>query len=766
MEALYWAIEYESVLLSYLFLMFLWPIVVFGGHLKGKPFTYRFGFCVTVQPVLVSTVVLGLGFFHVLNRRLIAGLFYGVFLVFFLNKAIRLICRTVRLIWQIIRERMRGQKDTVRLIKRKAKESIWDFSVCVWSRLLEYVVLSLVILSGVLYFSYGSSQLHGYGCGDLYVHHSWIYGLIEGKIFSDGIYPQAMHCFVYCLNALFGIQVYSILLYLQCVHVVVFLFSAYCLLKEAFHWKYTPVLVLALYLMLDVVGANMIYGISRLQWTLPLEFGLYTPFLCALFLVRYLKNGYVTVHITMWKGKELKYCLDSNLFLFMMAVAASVAIHYYAAVMAFLLCISFAVFAWKKIFSRERFIPLCCAALCGTLVAAAPMTGALASGTPFNYSLLQDINSMDGESTREDFQREQEVQNGQTGQKREAEPESRQNIFHLIWEKLSGIYHYGYVRLYGEGRARGILILTGIAVCLEVIYRRRNKDSGELEVSYAPLLLISLLFILTYAMPYMGFAELIPGSRSCSTGNMVILAVACIPFDAFFARMFGSRKDIVQQRALAFSVAGICLVIFLTGSYRGFLFYEFMRYDSAVIVTNSIIEAFPKYSFLIVSPTDELYPVIEYGWHEELATFVQNCEKEDYTVAPEYVFIYVEKKPFLYAQPYFFEGPSWLGQGKKYFEEYIKYSEYRKMDPEYDGEFIASHVSAEEAQNNLANMANPWELYRELESRIILESKAYEWCRQFMSRHPDDMKVYYEDEDFICYYLMQDINAPYQLGVK
>lgn len=722
MESFYWTFEYGSVLLGYLYLMFLWPMVVFGKHLKGKSLTYRFGFCVTVQPVLVSTTVLGLGFCHVLNRRLVAVLFYGIFLASFLKKTVRFI------MWKI--RKPSGEKKY-----RISRSGFW-----------EYAILGLVILSGLFYFSYGSSRLHGYGSGELYVHHSWIYGLIEGKIFSDGVYPEAMHCFAYCLNALFGIQVYSIMLYLQCVHVVVFLISAYCLLKEVFHWKYTAVLALALYLMLDVSGSNMIYAISRLQWTLPLEFGLHTPFLAALFLVRYLKSGHIVAHFTVWKGKELKCRVDSNLFLFMMSVAASVAIHYFAAVMAFLMCVSFALSALKKIFSRERFVPLCCAVLCGTLVAAAPMAGALASGIPFNYYVLWDVNAMKGESAREELSREQEMQ----------ETEQRSG-------DLSGVYRYGYARLYGKGRARCILILTAAAVCLEAVYRRRDKYSNGANASYAPLILISIIFIVTYAMPYAGLFDLIPASGFCSSGNMLVLAVACIPFDGFLDRTIGTHKGMVQQRALAVSVAGMYLAVLLTGNYRGFLFYAFTRYDSAVMVTNSIIKAFPRKNFLIVSPTDELYHAIEYGWHEELVTFVQNCENEDYTVAPEHVFIYIEKKPFLYMQPYFFNGPFWLGQERKYIEEYIRYSEYREMYPTYGSEFIASGISDEEAQKSMTDLG---ECYVKLENRVILESKAYEWCWQFMLMHPDDMKVYYEDEDFICYYLTQDANAPYKLGVR
>ena len=66
----------------------------------------------------------------------------------------------------------------------------------------------------IIYFSYGAFQNHSYGWGDMYVHHAWIYGLKEGQIFSAGVYPEAMHCFVYCMDALFGVSIYSCLLFL------------------------------------------------------------------------------------------------------------------------------------------------------------------------------------------------------------------------------------------------------------------------------------------------------------------------------------------------------------------------------------------------------------------------------------------------------------------------------------------------------------------------------------------------------------------------
>lgn len=214
---------------------------------------------------------------------------------------------------------------------------------------IEYAVLAVLLVFGMIYFSYGAFQTPSYGFGDLYIHHEWIYGLMEGKIFSAGVYPEAMHCFIYCLDALFGIRVYSSLLFLQGIHVTVFLISAYLLLKEIFHWKYTPLLVLALFLTLDVVSADQVYSMFRLQITLPLEFGLHTQFLCALFLLRYLKYA----HEMKRQEKLTSCCWDENLFLFFMSLAASIVIHFYTTIMAFILCAAFAVFMLKKLFIKN-----------------------------------------------------------------------------------------------------------------------------------------------------------------------------------------------------------------------------------------------------------------------------------------------------------------------------------------------------------------------------------------------------------------------------
>lgn len=764
MDTAYWIMEYGKVFFGYLFLMFLWPSVVFGRHLKEKNRTYRFSFCVTVQIVIVNTVVLMLGLFHILNRLTVILFFYGIFF-YAVVKKLWLHRGKIRLP-HIPRFRYR-----FRDIRLRVREKIWECKQKIRPYLQGYGVLAVVLLFGMIYFSYGAFQVHCYGWGDLYVHHAWIDGLSKGTIFADGVYPEAMHCFIYSMNVLFGTEVYSILLFLQGIHVIVFLLSAFLLFREVFHWKYSPVFVIMLFLTLDVVSADHVYSMFRLQITLPLEFGLHTQFLCALYLVRYLRNS-LPFH---WKGRNTKYYWDENLFLFIMSFTASIAIHFYATIMAFIMCLSFASFALKKICSRKHLIPLAGGIMCGCVIAVLPMAGALASGTPFNYSIQWAIEAMDGEESR---QLENEGQDSEeTDQPQEIQykgidigglPKLLERGSRFFKKILPGTYRKGYVALYGEGRSKWILGFTGIAIALCVIGRfRPYKRLHQISQGYPPVILFTFFFIVTYAMPYLGYPELISDSRFCSVGHLMILAVTVMPVDVFFSWLTCFWSESVLRAISAFSTAGIYVFTILLGNYHGFLFYELSRYNSTVKVTNSIIENFPQYSYTIVAPTDELYPVSQYGWHEELQAFVQKSAGADYSLPSEYVFIYVEKKPLLYAQAHFFEGPSWLGE-EKYCDIY--WEKYSQKFP-YSGasqapEIKSSEVSETAAQSEMPKIYNAWFPYTRLENRTILESKAYKWCGRFAKLYPHAMKVYYEDDDFVCYYFRQEAGVLYNLGIE
>lgn len=779
METLYWIFEYGKVFCGYMFFMFLWPSVVFSKHLRSKDKVYRFSFCVLAQVIIANSVVLVLGLLHILNQWVVFSIFHGIFLISVAKKlnfqyrsgSLREILSSIYrfimgtsgiktfLFWMI------GK--AVGWLRRKLTEKFHD----IHSHLLEYIVLLAVVLYGMLYFSWGSFQSYGYFFSDMYVHHQWIDGLLKGEIFVSGVYPEAMHCFVYCVNTLFGIQVYSCIQLMGGIHIAVYLISAYCLMREIFQWKYTPVFVLAVFLTLDTaVNLNFIVSMSRLQSILPQEFGMYTQFLCALFLIRYLKSTKKSIYEIKFKDKNFKCYWNDDLFLFVLALADSIAIHFYITIMAFLLCVPFALFFIKRIFTKERFVPLVVAVICGVLIAVLPMGGALASGIKFQGSIYWALSVMEGEEpeseTEQESEQETEQEKGEkTDQVIEQVEDDSTNLLQKLENKIL-IFRQSYVESYGEERAKVMIFLMKVALFLLIIYQigiifrqiviKRSVKKWYFQL-YFPMIFASVIFMAMEKAPALGLPQLIEASRLHSIGHMFLLAVILMPVDMFFTLISLFCIENILHALSVLGIIGIYYVTIALGNYHGFLMEYLTRYDAAVMVTNSIINNFTKNKYTIVSPVDELYQVAPYGRHEELLTFVQEIQEEDYKLPTEYVFLFVEKRAIEYVQPRFFKGPSWLGS-TKYSERFSAIRTYPDMS--------VQEISQEKAQKDILFFNLPSQSYTDLESRTILESKAYLWCQNFSKLHPFKVHVYYENENFVCYYFEQNPYALYDLAIE
>ena len=156
-----------------------------------------------------------------------------------------------------------------------------------------------------------------------------------------------------------------------------------------------------------------------------MEFGLHTVCLSALFLINYLdreridKGSPVGAFSNIEKKddvaigrkvKQRKYFWDENLLLFMMALAAVIMTHFHAMLMALIVCISFAVFALKKIYNRKYLIPLTTAVICGVMIAVIPMAGALTQGIPFSTSIDWALNAVNGQESRDARETKEDVE--------------------------------------------------------------------------------------------------------------------------------------------------------------------------------------------------------------------------------------------------------------------------------------------------------------------------------------------------------------------
>lgn len=781
MGTFFWALEYGKVLFAYVLLMYVWPSVVFRKYLRGKGKVIRFSFCATVPIVVANTVVLGLGLLHILNAWTIRAFFYGTFLWGAFPRT-----RISEEQQEHVRRLLDGSEG-IKLFLLYGWESIYGslrrelkrFWQKVRPNVWEYGILGVIVLYGVVYFSYGALHIQSYGFGDDYTHHSWIYGLMQGVAFSGNIYPEGMHCFIYSMTALFGVQIYSCLLFVQGIHVSALLVSIYCFLKELFRFRYTAIFVLAVILTVKLPSMQLVYAVSRLQWTLPMEFGLHTMFICALFLVRYLKSAQRPAkegcaadertwtkriskikEISKIKGIFQLWTLD--LFIFSMALAASLAIHTYDTMMAFFLCLPISLCMVFKIFRDGHFKGLVAAVLCGTLIAVAPMLFARASGIPFQGSIGWAIGVMKGEISGDGSVIDEVEQPSQPQQ--ETGPAVTRAVNKIAWI-LKTIYKVEYIKLYqsplGDWIA-GLVLLGGMlwAVFRSAVFilgrsRKAVVSMGPINRfdSYPPLILAASIFFVLFGAEELHLPELVEEIRVCLTAHVLNIAAAAIPIDMVLsglARLGGKTWKNLLSIASAASVAVFYAAAMRFGFLHSYPYWELGRYTSVANVTERIKMDFSKDEFTVVSCTDEYYQIIDYGYHEELVSFLRNSNGTSYVLPTKYILIYVEKHPLSYAQRYFFTGPEWLG---------------REPDELFfgDKEIISDSVSEEMERADLPELSNEWDYYKVFDNRIAVESKAFFWCQNFMQRYENEMSVYYEDDDIVCYLIEQNPYRLYQL---
>lgn len=810
MENMHWLIEYAKVFSAYIFLMFIWPSVVFRKLLRGKSLTFQVCFCPTCSVVLINTVVLFLGLFHILNKWTVILFFYGVF-VFFLWRLIPFDKSLFGTLKRVVNKEY-GLKMFFSRIRRVFHVSCARFSRNIWLKikphLLEYLLLSILIIYGMIYFSWGAFQDYSYGFGDMYPHHSWIYNLTLGNIFSSGVYPEAMHCFIYAMHTLFGIKIYNCNLFLAGIHVIIYLLSAYCMLKEVFRWRGSILITMSLFLILRQDCIDGVFSMSRLQWTLPQEFGLFTQFLCAAFFVRFLKSS----HHAKWGRKVTRRVWDENLLVFALALSASISIHFYTTIMAFFLCLSFLAFSLRKTFRKTHFLPLVTAAVLGIAAAAVPMAGALASGIPFQGSIGWAMNIINGTDTKEgrgpnnatttptvaptvaptvtpapnngstssqgaDSPADGKVPDPQTP----SVPEIIENtapkepiidksirILKLIVTKLTrGVLANGYYTIYPK-QGKMYVLLTALSVIMLAAYKsviafvKKNVPDFELDShsldGHAPMLLASYMFMFLYAAPLIGLPELVAGSRLCSTIHLLLLTVAVMPLDLLFYILASCFAAGLVHALSGCALAAACFLVIKTGYYHGYLYFELTRYNSAVNLVEKLIETYPQYTYTVVSPTDELYQIIQSGRHTDLYAFMNSTKyATEFYIPTEYVFVFIEKKPLQYAQSHFFHGPAWLAQ-----EIYpALYTSYVSQCPDINSNEISAESAAE-----LYHTSKVWPIYTQLENRIILESRAYFWCQDFARRYTYETEIYYEDNDLICYRIHQNPQRLFNLVIK
>jgi len=757
----FWCAEYAKVLLAYVLLMFVYPSILFRSYLKGKGRVFWFCFCISSQIVLISTVVLLLGLFHLLNVWVCRLLFYGS-LVWSISRSVHLQMTPRYFIYKVNNHTYGVKLMLLKLgksISSTLRKAAGFVRGMVKGNVIELAALAVIVIYGMIYFSYGAFQEHSYGSGDLYVHHSWVYGLLQGQSFSEGIYPEGMHAVIYALHALFGTRVYSIILYLQCVHVAILLLSAYFLIRELFPWRYSGLIVLTIFLTMGLACYNEVYSMSRLQWTLPQEFALFAVFTIPLFLVRYLKSAGRLVR----GEKETRMFWSNDLVVFLLGIAVTVSVHFYAMFMAIFACIGVAIVWCRRLFDWHRFVPVMVSAVLAMVLVMVPMGIAFVEGMPFHGSINWALGVMEGkydqsgsteviEQSQSEEPGVQEASQSTFGEKVNAATNSLKNVICQYYgEKFGSFLWYSCLLCLGTW-----LLWRVVAWFLEKFLQRKSFPTDFFD-GYGTIAMISIIFITMLASNDLGIPPLVAGVRLCSVKHLFLIALLAVPIDlvgALLARF--SRSWMMQCMGAVGTVVALYIIV-ATGNFHSYLFYGLFRYPAAVEVSNSINSSIPKNQFTIVSTTDELYQINEYGFHEEYLTLLEKYREDNYYLPTPYVFFFVEKHPLQYGQSHFFNGPSWLALSR--YQGYAQQG-VSSLCPD----MLKGEISDEKADDEIViSGENLSTGYSVLSNREIVESAAARFIKVLRNRYPNNVSVYYEDEDFVCYCLKQNPNRLIEL---
>lgn len=156
--------------------------------------------------------------------------------------------------------------------------------------------------------------------------------------------------------------------------------------------------------------------------------------------------------------------------------------------------------------------------------------------------------------------------------------------------------------------------------------------------------------------------------------------------------------------------------------------------NEAVTCLTNILREEEDFKWTICSANDELRMGEDHGYHYETIEFLRKMERSGdnamLTIPTETVYFFIEKKPLDYA---------------------VKY--------EGSGQYISRKLAARQLPTG-----NGLSIYQ-AENRCIVMSRLYYWAQEFLEMYPNEMKVYLETDNFVCYKITQNMYRLYNFAI-
>ena len=757
-------LQFVGIFAAYTGLTVLLPAVMFRRVLRGRRLSEQFLMCYTFGNFYIINIVFAVQLLHISNFQTLV-LLTVVLSVLIWSRVNRislrkLIIKNAEACRKLLQGSM-GIKGAFYRVWQKFIRML-KYAICFFYRevvcnTLQWILAGAIVAA--LFWVYGRQLIltYGYRASDIPVHLNWINQMSRGNLFVSGVYPFGFHCMVYYLHTVFQVDTYVILCLFYLVQVFfihVVLLAMLKMLCRSLYFPYAGVLVY----ILGSFWARQTY--SRFGSSLPQEFGMIFVIPSIYFLIRFFQTEKENL-----KTKETKLTLGC----FAIAFSLTLAIHFYGTMIAGLCCIGIAVGYVFRFLNKEYFRRIMMTGIISVFLAVLPMAIAFAGGTPLQGSLGWGLSVINGGNS--DTQQEEkniDIQNmtieeiaaslngdtESTGNAGNAAVQSQTNTPVIteapnpslsekvggIPEKIKNVWNMMAQRLrefiinlpekwcaYAVLTGIGVLILLGLVF---IIFRRTAYGEMLMSAGFCMGILTLLL-----CAGNLGLPVLMDPARCSIYYAYLLVAVLTLLGDGILYLIFMPRilKVIRNAAALGLTVITVAGMIHQDLIKTPDFLSGYVSNGALTCLTNIIRENEDK-TWTIVSANDETQMGLDHGWHYETITFLRKLEKMDkdtkVIIPTKNVYFFIEKIPLDYSVVYSGSGQS---------------------------------ISKKGASQNLPNVGGI-SMYQG-EGRWILMSRMYYWAQAFMEKYPNDMKVYYESEDFICYVMPQNMYHQYNFAI-
>ena len=766
-------LRFTGIFAAYTGITVLLPEIMFRRILKGRRLSEQFLMSYTFGNFYIINIVFALQLLHISNFFTLTAVTVLMSILIGL-KVNRISLRRKLAEGKKIFCRLSDGSLGIRSAVGNLVRWIVDVCRCLAEIFYKYIVkkpiqnMFILLILGAMFWIYGRQIIltYGYRASDIPVHLSWINQMSRGKIFSKGVYPFGFHCMIYYLHTVFGVDTYVIMCEFFFVQVIYLHAVLLAMLKLLCKTKYLPYIGVFAY----VVGnfwAGQTY--SRFYSTLPQEYGMIFVIPSVYFLIRFFQ-----IHKENLKDRETRRILQC----FAMSFSLTLAIHFYGTMIAGLCCIGIAMGFCFRFVKKEYFCRIMVTGILSVALAVLPMAIAFAGGTPLQGSLgwgmsvingsqnedsdadnttqnnKVQVTSGDGKVTEIDVSKLPSAKKGETtvvveqkkpslggrmrtvadkiktiSDKIQALPDKipkavrtmsiriRNIVIPVDWQKMGTAVMEAYA---------GLLIL-GLVFC---VFRKTEYGAALMSVGFCMLILTVLLCAGPFGLP-----TLMDAAR-CSIYYAYLLPVAGVVLaDGILCFMTIPQIFRNSKNVLSLGISVIFLIVLLQKDLvKNPEFSSGYVTNGAITCLTNIIRDNEDETWTIVSTNDETQMALDHGWHYETITFLRQLEKIDENtkilIPTKNIYFFIEKIPLDYSVSYADSGQS---------------------------------ISKKGASQTLPNVGGIG-MYQG-ENRWIVMSRMYYWVQAFMKKYPNEMKVYYEDDEFICYRIPQNMYHQYNFAI-